>query len=190
MKNFYIRNKQIFVTGAVIGAVFLLIILVSSLKTGKTPLLSPVSINESEEQKNAKLRNPGSNDIPAGVWNSPAPVDEKITNEETTANSAPANPPAEEEVGEVIDITFTDAGFSPKSVTAFLNQKIRWVNKSSSTLSIQQTKDFYTEFSEPVEITAGASMEFKLTKFGMWGYKDTKSGLMGNVFVYTKKPVE
>lgn len=183
MKEFILRNKQIFITGAVIAGIFLLIILTSSARKVKGPILAPSESSTGKETVTNPGANAGSNYTPKGLWNAPSlpaePVDEEV---EETPEEEPVEKPTE-----ILEITFDDLGFSPPSANGLKYQTVRWVNRTDRSIYLQQMKDFFEEFKKPVEIASGGTLEFELTKTGMWGYKETESGKMGSIFIVLKK---
>ncbi len=185
MKEFILRNKQIFITGAVIAGIFLLIILTSSTRKVKGPVLAPSETNTGKETVSNQRAATGSNYTPKGLWNAPSPSDEPIDENapETPVEEAPVDKPTE-----ILEITFDEKGFSPPSTNGLKYQTVRWTNKTDKSIYLQQMKDFFEEFKKPVEIASGGTLEFELTRTGMWGYKETENGKMGSIFILTKKP--
>src|SRR3989339_1102710 len=182
MKEFILRNKQIFITGLVIGGIFLLIILTSSARKVKGPVLAPSETSTGKETVVNPAANAGSNYTPKGLWNAPSPSNEQV-DENTPVEEEPVEKPTE-----ILEITFDEKGFSPPSANGLKYQTIRWTNKSDKSIFIQQMKDFFEEFRKPVEIASGASLEFELNRTGMWGYKETESGKMASIFIVLTKP--
>ncbi|KKS30800.1 hypothetical protein A2380_04080 [candidate division WWE3 bacterium RIFOXYB1_FULL_43_24] len=182
MRNFILRNKQIFITGLIIGGVFLLIIFSSSTRKVKGPILAP---SETSNTQTEDTRETGGDYRPRGLWNVPSPSDEPVNE-----NAAQDTPPEEEPLvkpTEILDITFNDKGFSPPAANGFKYQTVRWKNETDNTIYLQQMKDFFEEFKEPVEVAPEAVLEFELTKAGMWGYRETESGEMGSIFIVVQR---
>ncbi len=181
MKEFILRNKQIFITGAIIAGIFLLIILTSSTRKVNGPILAPSESSTEKETVTNPGANAGSNYTPKGLWNAPSLPDEQVAEE--TPEEEPAEKPTE-----ILEITFDDLGFSPSSTNGLKYQTVRWTNRTDKSIYLQQMKDFFEEFRKPVEIASGGILEFELTRTGMWGYKETDSGKMGSIFILLTKP--
>jgi hypothetical protein len=182
MQKFILRNKQIFITGAVIGGLFLLIIISSSLRKTKGPTLSPSTQNSQSSQEAPEGTNPGSNYKPKGTWSAPLPMEAYVEENDSTEEEQPSG----EEPKQILEIVFDDKGFSPMNARALINQTVRWTNKSAKKIEIFQMKNFFPEFENPVEIESNGSLEFKLTKLGLWGYKEKESDKMGSIFILTR----
>ena len=184
MKEFIVRNKQIFITGAVIAGIFLLIILTSSARKVKGPILAPSESSTGKEVLTNPGVNTGSNYTPNGLWNAPSLSDEPVDkNTPETPEEEPVEKPKE-----ILKITFDDLGFSPSSTNGLKYQTVRWTNRTDKSIYLQQMKDFFEEFRKPVEIASGGTLEFELNRTGMWGYKETDSGKMGSIFILLEKP--
>ncbi len=180
MKEFIARNKQIFITGAFIGGIFLLIIFISSARKAGNSILAPSDTDTNRAPEAARGINPGLDQYrPKGEWNAPAPVPElpnpnlENFNEEDLV----------EETDEILEIVFDENGFTPFKGKAIIKQTVRWTNKTDQTIYIQQSKDFFPEFKEPVEIAPSGSLEFKLTKKGVWSYKEITTGKVGSIYI-------
>ncbi len=124
-----------------------------------------------------------------------------VTNPETAGgNSAPletTNPGAQNDpglgasvgvsVGTPVTVTYTDSGFSPKSVTIKKGQSVTWVNKSSRAMWIGSASHpdhtgydgtsraahcaaGYTGPAPFDECGAGTSYTFTFNEVGTWGY--------------------
>lgn len=183
IRAFILRNRQIFITGIVIGVVFLLIITVSSSRKVGGPELAP-STTTSENEPAKTGTNPGMDYEPKGLWNAPIPP-QYYEEEEEEIIEEPV-----EEPKEILEITFDDNGFSPAGSYALLNQTVKWTNKTDKSIYIKQMKDFFPEMKDPVEVYSGGSLELKLTKLGVWGYIETSTQKMGSIFILKTKASE
>lgn len=90
--------------------------------------------------------------------------------------------------GEMVLVTYTDSGFSPKSVTIDAGDTIRFMNESSGTFwPAAKPHPFHTSvpgFDAKRAISAGSSYEFTFTKTGTFGYHNHPySSISGTVIV-------
>lgn len=177
IREFILRNKQIFITGVVIGLIFLLIISVSSSRKVSGPKLAPSKTTSESGGINQKGLNPAADYQPKGFWNAPIPQEYyENTQDETGEKNV-------EEPKEILEISFDNNGFAPKTSYALLNQTVRWINKTDRSIYIQQLKQYFPELENPVEVYPGGSLELKLIKTGVWGYKEVESGEMGSITI-------
>jgi len=163
-----------------------LIILTSSTRKVKGPILAPSEAipdnTTNQQESDAGVYQP------KGLWNAPSPSDQIVSEDVTPEAPVEETPPVKPK--EILEITFDEKGFSPPAANGFKYQTVRWTNKTDAAISIQQMKSFFDEFKKPVDIASGATLEFELTKAGMWGYKETRSGKMGSIFIVVQRTTD
>lgn len=124
------------------------------------------------------------------------PSDNSITTSTTIAEDATSTPPVQ------TNVTYTDQGFSPKSVTVSLGTPVKFINESSGKMWVASAvHPSHTEYSgtslgqhcpdttnssfdECASVTAGESFVFIFNKVGTWKYHNhVNSSQTGTVIV-------
>lgn len=103
-----------------------------------------------------------------------------------------------EDTTEAVTITYTDAGFEPKSVTIYIGQTVRFVNQSSRGMWVASashpTHELYpvktsidclgSAFDTCKSLPSGQSWSFSFDEIGSWGYHNhVQAGHRGSVIV-------
>jgi len=122
----------------------------------------------------------------------------------TTTSQVATSTPAAPVVGAPVQVTYTDTGFSPKSITVVEGQTVIWTNNSSKKMWVASAqhpthavyggtnKDTHcapgytgeTPFDECTGGEAGATYSFTFKKAGTWNYHDHMTSTMfGSVIV-------
>lgn len=104
-------------------------------------------------------------------------VDEMIVNEDGQVDTTV----------EVIVVTYTSGGFTPKEITVSVGQIVRFVNESSGNMwvasVVHPTHTVLPEFDEKESIGAGENYEFTFTKIGEWKYHNHVNPSRGGVVI-------
>lgn len=134
------------------------------LRDGTGPEVLPQDINEQ-----AQLIEGGTNDGSADVV-----VETVDTAIDTT--------------GEVIVVTYSDDGFTPKEVNVAVGQTVRFVNESSGNMWVASdnhpSHEIMPEFDDKKSIVNSENYEFTFTKIGKWSYHNhVKPSAIGTVIV-------
>lgn len=131
------------------------------------------------------------------------------TDDQAAATTTPdMTKPAESAAPAPITVTYTDQGFSPKSVSIAQGQTVTWVNNTSHNMWVASAKHpehtgydgtnreahcaaSYTgakPFDECAQAAPGASYSFTFTKAGTWPYHDHVNATMFGSVVVTGEP--
>lgn len=104
---------------------------------------------------------------------------------EQQENQVPEKPKEPEinmdEIFGVVQIDYTEEGFKPRVLRAYVDQNINWTNKTDKTIYLKQIKPTYDVFSEPVEIKPNESFKFPMTVLGIWTYNEVESEAWGSI---------
>lgn len=89
---------------------------------------------------------------------------------------------------EIIVVTYSDSGFSPKEIEVSQGQTVRFVNESSGNMwvasDVHPTHEIMSEFDDKKSIGEGENYEFTFTKAGKWNYHNhVKPSAVGTVTV-------
>ncbi|PIT96550.1 hypothetical protein COT82_02595 [Candidatus Campbellbacteria bacterium CG10_big_fil_rev_8_21_14_0_10_35_52] len=89
---------------------------------------------------------------------------------------------------EIIFVTYSDEGFTPKEITVANGQTVRFVNESSGNMWVaSDTHPAHTilpEFDSKKAVGNGENYEFTFTKIGKWNYHNhIKPNLIGTIIV-------
>ena len=84
-------------------------------------------------------------------------------------------------------VTYTDIGFSPKTITIQKGQAVTFVNQSSGSLWVASDNHpihtIYPAFDEKASVGKGASWSFAFDKVGSWGYHNHKQSSKTGVVI-------
>jgi plastocyanin len=172
MKEFFNRNKPVFVIGLLTLITFIALIVTSFNKRPENEN-SPKMI-KLLEQEEMELE---MEIIPSSGYLDPS---------ETTQSEDAAR--LFDRANEPLEIEYRVEGFLPVNARVRRGQLVRWVNRSSNDMILLQTSKIYPEWKEPVVVKRNGSYEFRMYKSGMFTYKDLNSTSFGSVFVFDKKP--
>ena len=89
---------------------------------------------------------------------------------------------------EIIVVTYTNKGFTPKEIIVSAGQTVRFVNESSGNMWLASdphpTHTILPEFDEKKSIGNGENYEFTFTEIGEWDYHNhVKPSAVGTVVV-------
>jgi protein-disulfide isomerase len=87
----------------------------------------------------------------------------------------------------VIDIEYGFNGFIPTNAKALQGQQVRIKNTLKTDMSLQQLIYHYTDITNPVTIKAGESFSVRLTKEGLWTFKESNQKHYGSVFTVVQE---
>jgi hypothetical protein len=172
MKAFFDRNKPIFVIGLITLVAFLVIIAAAQKKPVETPNM--VKLNSEDSQKFLAPPEQNPSDSNSAVTETPKQAQ--------TLQSSEAYKDVDTKYG-IISIDYTTNGFTPKNNDAVKGQLVRWTNKTSNDIYLQQLMPTYTELKEPVLIKAGGTFEFRLYKTKLWTYQERDIKSFASIFV-------
>ena len=112
--------------------------------------------------------------------NSPQTPEMVVTGTEASPDAS-VSPSAEapNQVPQVATITYTDGGFSPKTIEIKVGETVKFANESSRSMWVASaphpTHTNYPEFDQKTAVDKGTSYEFTFTKAGTWKYHNHKS---------------
>lgn len=110
----------------------------------------------------------------------PQPIDDSGKIETPPAPVVPDTP-------QVKEITYGDNGFLPDSTSVPTNTIIKFINSSTRDIKLKELTKLYNELSTPVEIKAGATFEFTVTKPYLFTYEEETSKDFGKIMVLDRK---
>lgn len=163
MKEFFERNKSIFLIGSITLILFVILIIVALKRNHQEPGLKKIEDSSYQFQFDDEETN---NNV----------GETKETTQATT--SMPGD--------DVLEISYTEKGFSPMNTKAEKNQWVRWTNKTDKDIYLVQKTKVYQELNEPVLIKAHSSFEYKLTKDRLWTYEEKETRSFGSIYVMEK----
>ena len=115
----------------------------------------------------------GSGSKPVSTVDTTVSTDQLNTGTTTSTGSDSVLPSAT-----LTEVTFTDNGFTPATVTIKKGETVRFTNQSSELMWVASnphpTHTDYPEFDEKTSVAAGGSYEFTFTKIGNWKYHNHK----------------
>ncbi len=115
----------------------------------------------------------GSGSKPVSTVDTTVSTDQLNTGTTTSTGSDSVLPSAT-----LTEVTFTDNGFTPATVTIKKGETVRFTNQSSELMWVASnphpTHTDYSEFDERTSVGAGGSYEFTFTKIGNWKYHNHK----------------
>ncbi len=99
---------------------------------------------------------------------------QKETKTDTTGDPMPqAKSSVTPQATSEVPIIYTDAGFSPSSISIKVGTKVKFINQSSGGMwvasAMHPTHQIYPEFDQ---LSTGNEYTFEFTKVGSWGYHD------------------
>jgi plastocyanin len=175
IKKFYERNKSIFVIGILMGAIFALLMIFYILKPKEETEL--FEINESEQEKyKVSYEEVEDNFVYETEVSDKPNVNEEVI--DTVMNTKEVD----EKFG-VLEIEFSEVGFTPRTAKATIGQEVKWINKTERTIYFHQRRQTYSELEDIVEIAPGESFNFRMSVLGMWTYDEKESGRFGSIEV-------
>ncbi len=171
IKDFFKRNKPIFVFGIVLAMVF----------TGVSVVAELISPN---------------NEIPI-LKKTETPITDSYTNNAYTLpkEEIQTNPTNEIEISQEeidtklgkLEISFTESGFIPKNTSAYVGQALVIKNSTPATINIIQTTNIFANLKDiTIGIQPEDEYEFRLDKSGLWTYKETISNSNGAIYINPK----
>lgn len=99
----------------------------------------------------------------------------KLTPEEQTASQA------------ILEIQYTDTGWSPNGTKGYRGQTVRWTNTTDKEITLKQLDPKFPELSGGVKIAPQKTFEFVLYKDNLWRYKEEKTQHYGFINIITPK---
>ena len=113
----------------------------------------------------------GENKIPDGVMMEDGTILEgtetNATDEELADDSAMIK-------NEIVTVTYTSTGFSPKDIEIAVGQTVRFVNQANANMwvasAVHPTHEVFPEFDQKEAVPSGGVYEFTFTKAGTWKY--------------------
>jgi len=125
------------------------------------------------------------------VANSKTPVTETKPAETTVKTEVKVTPSAPAETkpsAKTVAISYTDAGFSPTTVTINKGDSVTFTNNSNSSMWVASgphpVHTNYPEFDQKTGVTKGQSYTFKFEKAGTWGFHNHQNpSKFGSVIV-------
>lgn len=184
IRNFYERNKPIFVIGIFMAIVFIGLIIFYGVKPREETDLSKLNETDREFYKVAyeNLGENGSN-VNENVYVSDFDTNTfPVPEEKSGLNQQQIN----ERYG-ILEIQYTEEGFKPGRIRAALGQEVSWTNNTEKVLYFHQRKQTYPELEEIREIKSGESFKFRLTELGIWTYDENETGDYGYIEVKDPK---
>lgn len=172
IKDFFKRNKPIFVFGIVLAMVF----------TGVSVVAELISPN---------------NEIPI-LKKTETPITDSYTDNAYTLPKEEAQLPTQTNEIEIsqeeidtklgkLEISFTESGFIPKNTSAYVGQALAIKNSTPATINIIQTTNIIANLKDiTIEIQPEDEYEFRLDKSGLWTYKETISNSNGAIYINPK----
>ena len=168
IKNFIERNKPIFYIGLATLLLFIALIVFYGIKPHKETGLSRIG-NESNYNVVNEEDSNSSNEAQGGV------------------ETVPPEANIDNQFG-VLEINYTENGFSPKAARAIQGQAVKWTNKTDKVIYLRQKTPTYPDLIQAVQIDPGLSFSYRLTKDGTWNYEEETSGSFAYVEVYRFSP--
>ncbi|MBI2414826.1 hypothetical protein HYV31_03255 [candidate division WWE3 bacterium] len=173
--NMIQRNKQLILTGLILGALFVVVIIFSSNKTNESKLNQVNEIpttNNNESPFSVSQRNPNIIDEGGSKTDD---LTKKSLVEELGDNTPKAI------------FIYTNEGWSPKSVNIGENNYVKWVNLADRDIVIKELVIGQTAFTKPVTIKPNEAFDTQIKRLppsGYWTFKEIQSGNIGRIFVY------
>lgn len=171
ISKFYDRNKPIFTLGAVMAIVFIGLIIFYRLKPREETKLS--EINELDQQFYKVAY-----DEQTEEYNENSGFESFQQDNETVEPELNVD-----ELYGVIEINYTEEGFKPRIVKAYIGQNVTWKNNSETTLYFEQRIVTYPELGKTFEVKPGESFSQRMTELGTWPYIDNKTYNFGSINV-------
>lgn len=194
MKEFFIKNKSVFVVGTVTALIFIVLIILSYFKQTSQPTLSSYTIGN-KEQTEEENKSEGN----IFTQRTPTPAN-RITPNDPMAkfpgNAAASKLKSSEEtnvdletptVSEPLIITYTpENGFIPRNANVERNRLVIWINRADSNITLVQKLNTYEDLKENKVIPAGGTFEYTFTKTGLWTYEELDTKAFGSLFITNK----
>jgi len=115
---------------------------------------------------------------------------ESTKTEETTQSVKSAQDQQVDDKYGVLELSFTNFGFTPANTRAVPGQMLRIKNGTTGQITIAQRNFLFKEFTKPVEIAPGEYFEFRVGKVGMkdviWTYIEKVSGNIGSTLIISE----
>ncbi len=86
-----------------------------------------------------------------------------------------------------IDLEYGFTGFIPNNAKALVGQQVRIKNTLRTDMRLQQIIYSYTELSNPVTIKAGETLSIRLSKEGLWTFKESDHRHYGSIFTVAQQ---
>lgn len=179
IKDFFERNKSVFIIGLVTLVIFLSIIVVSEIRRIRGSSFGPEMI---------RVEGNFDTDVKESTETSGIDIDDESDIEGAVTESSYSLLPDEkylqtdQQFG-IMKIEYTNNGFSPLNAKAVLNQKVRWINKTDQSVYIKQTASFFKEFKEPMLLPANGILEFRMYREGIWSYEEQTTKRFGSIII-------
>lgn len=174
LKNYYERNKPVFTIGLATLVIFLLVIIVYRIMPRKSTSMSRIG-NESSFNVTSEEANNA--------------VDESQQISESTGADVGITP--EQSIDQtfgILDIAYTEKGFTPKLARVVQGQVVKWTNKTDKIIFLKQKTPTYSELKDLVQIDPGQTFSFRVSKSGTWNYEEDISKYFAILEVYTFRP--
>jgi plastocyanin len=112
---------------------------------------------------------------------------EPVSNVNVNVNAQGEVDISEDTIEEVF-VTYTNSGFSPRTITINRGQTVRFVNNSSRNMWVASdphpTHTIYPEFDSKRGVVSGSHYEFTFNRVGTWNYHDhLNASMTGTVIV-------
>lgn len=168
MKAFFERNKPVFTIGLITLAVFLGLIFFYALKahnklTGMKRIGNESSYSVIEKETAQEL--------------------ETKQASESAQTKAQTETEMDASLG-VVNIEFTDIGWTPKFIDVAKGQKVIWTNKTNKEIFLRQRTPSYDNLTEPIRIDPEKSFGLRMTVVGDWNYDESQSKYFATVRVF------
>lgn len=168
IRAFFERNKPIFIIGLIMFIIFSIIIVSSIMMPRKETKYTEIDEIDKEFYKVAYEESDQNNF--------------EETEGEVEKGKEPVKPEVDmDEIFGVLQISYTDDGFTPRVTRVRVGQNVNWTNKTEETIYLKQIKPYYKEFEESLSIKPNESFKFKMTELGIWTYEETESGDWGSI---------
>jgi len=175
-------SKTFFVSIIIIGSLIIIGILTYGNLSGipKMPAVENQTNNNSATSTPETDINTNTNVSTTTSTTTPETID-------TTASTTPNNNPA----GDIVslkEVKYTNAGFSPSTLTINKGESVIFTNDSSGSMWIASdphpSHTAYPEFDQLESVAQGGSYTFVFQKTGTWGYHNhVNSGRTGTIIV-------
>jgi hypothetical protein len=170
------------IIGLVTFIVFLLIILFSQARTkeeSKLPSLLKISDTSSRETNAFEPMQSGG-DVDVNLEGSSLP---STLTQEQAEKTAMTSQEIDALFG-VLEIVYTKDGFSPKNVTGYSGQLVRWTNLTDAPIALVQRVDKFDEWMDTEKpIRPGEVFEFRLYKDSLWAYIEKDTQNYGSIYI-------
>ena len=125
---------------------------------------TPTTITIPASQNTATTPTPSANTVTTPITSQPT----------TTQPIKPTTPTANTTAQADVEITYTDSGFAPTTITIKEGQTVRFLNTSNKLMWVASdphpTHTDYPGFDQLTAVAKGKDYVFTFTKIGTWGY--------------------